>query len=84
MIEALEKEYGPQVLDIICEKQLHDRYEQGRAIAQNLGRNELNDYIEFTTGGNKDNVISKTDREVYIKSTGCLAGKIAYDMKKKI
>ena len=82
IIETLSEKYGNQVLDIICEKQLNDRYEQGKSIAEDLGSNELNDYIKFTTRGNEEKIISKTDKEVLIKSTGCLAGKIACDINK--
>lgn len=82
IIDILKEKYGEQATDIIHQKQLRDRREQGAQIAKELGNNELRDYIAFTTGGNDEKIITKSDTEVLIKSTGCLAGKIAFDINK--
>jgi len=83
IIEALEEKYGTQVMDIICEKQINIRYENGKKLAEELGENSLDDVIPFFTGGNDENIIEKDEKQVLIKSTGCLPGKIAYDINKK-
>ena len=82
IINALTEKYGEQAMDIIRKKQLQDRYEQGAQIAKELGKNSLEDVIPFFTGGNRENIIERNDTQVFIKSTGCLAGRIAFDINR--
>jgi len=83
IIEILQERYGDQVLEIIDEMQFRIRYENGVRCAEESGKNSLEDIIPFFTGGNDENIIEKSEKEVLIKSTGCLPGKIAYDTGKK-
>jgi hypothetical protein len=82
IIETLTEKYGSQVMDIICEKQSQIRYENGVKCAEESGENSLENIIPLFTGGNDDNIIEKSDKQVLIKSTGCLPGRIAYDINK--
>lgn len=83
VIDTLKEQYGEQVFEIICEKQKKDRYDQGKKIAEELGKNSLEDLIPLFIGGNYENIIEKNDKQVLIKSTSCLPGKIAYDINRK-
>ena len=83
IIETLTEKYGDRVLDIILENQLHIRYENGMQCAKGSGKNSLEAIIPLFTGGNDENIIEQSEKEVLIKSTGCLPGKIAYDINKK-
>jgi hypothetical protein len=83
IIETLTKKYGIQVMDIISEKQLQIKYENGVKLAEESGKNSLEDMIPFFNGGNDERIIEKDDKHVLIKSTGCLPGKIAHDRNKK-
>ncbi len=82
MIDALSEKYGEEAVNIIRQKQLRDRYEQGVQLAKELGSNTIDDYIAFSSGGNQDNILSRSENEAFIKSTGCLAGKIAHDINR--
>jgi len=81
-IDTLEGKYGSVVTDIVVNKQRMDRREQGAKLAKELGRNTLDDILPFFTHGNNENVIEKDNQHALVKATGCLAGKIAYDIKR--
>ncbi len=79
MIDALKARYGIAAVEAIQRKQLADRFEQGVRIAEELGGNSLDDYIAFSIR-NGSEVVSRTDTEVALKNTGCLAGRIAHEI----
>lgn len=79
-IDALTNEYGSTIVDTIVNKHRADRYEQGSKLAEELGKNSLEDIIPFFSYGKSENIIEKDNNQVLIKATGCLAGKIAYDI----
>lgn len=79
-IDALTNEYGSTIVDIIVNKHRTERYEQGSKLAEELGKNSLEDIIPFFSYGNNENIIEKDNKQVFIKATGCLAGKIACDI----
>jgi hypothetical protein len=80
IIDTLKEVYGPALADVVFKKEAFTRREEGKRIADELGRNSLEDIIPFFTGGNTDNIIERNDKQVLVKSTGCLAGRIAYDI----
>jgi len=82
-IEALADTYGTDVLDIIINQHRTDRREQGAQLAKASGKNALEDIIPVFSNGNNDNIIEKDDKQVLIKTTNCLAGKIAHDINKR-
>lgn len=81
-IDTLEEAYGTEVVDIILNSHRKARREQGAQFAKELGKNSLEDIIPFFSYGIEDNIIEKDDKQVLIKATGCLAGKIAYDINR--
>ena len=81
-IDALTEVYGSDVVNIIIEKHRADRREQGAQLAKNLEKNSLDDIVPFFSHGNEENIIEKNDKYVLIKTTGCLAGKVACDINR--
>lgn len=79
-IDALTDAYGSDVVNIIIDKNREERRQQGAQFAKQLGKNSLEDIIPAFSYGNSENIIEKNDKQVIIKSTGCLAGKIACDI----
>lgn len=82
LIDSLRTAFGSEVMDIILNKNRLDRQEQGAQFAKELGKNTLEDIIPAFSNGIDENIIEKDDKHVIIKSTGCLAGKIAYDINR--
>ena len=82
IIDTLKATYGEEVEDIAEDKIALNRYNEGAKLAQNLGKNSLDDLIPSFTFGNNENIIERKDNEVIIKSNGCPAGKIACDLGK--
>lgn len=82
IIDTLKDKYNSSVVDIVLKRESLTRREVGIKFAKELGRNSLEDIIPFFTGGNDENIIEKNDGEVLVKSTGCLAGRIAYDLNR--
>lgn len=83
LIDTLTKKYGPAVMEVVVKKEAATRYEEGRRLAAELGTNKLEDILPFFTGGKPENVLEKNDKEATVKSTGCLAGRIACDLNRR-
>lgn len=81
-LDALEERFGQNALSIVIEKQRTFRREQGAQLAAELGKNTLEDIIPFFSHGKEENIIRKDSQEVLVKSTGCLAGRIACDINR--
>lgn len=81
-IDALTDTYGSEVVNIIIGKLRAERREQGAQFANQLGRNSLEDIIPAFSYGNNENIIEKNNKQVIIKTTSCLAGKIACDINR--
>ena len=81
-IDTLAEQLNSDVMNIIVNKHRSDRREQGERLAKELGKNSLEDIIPFFSHGITENVIEKDEKHALIKSVGCQAGKIAYDINK--
>lgn len=81
-IDALTEKYGPVVTELILNKHRTDRREQGAKLAKDLGKNTLEDILPFFTHGDNENIIEKDNQHALVKATGCLAGKIAFDISR--
>lgn len=82
IIDTLSEKIGSEVVDSVIKRQETLRREQGTILANELSKNTLDDIIPFFTGGNIENIIEKSDTDVLIKTTGCLVGRVAYDINK--
>jgi hypothetical protein len=80
ILDTLEEAFGQNIFDIVLKRESSSRYEEGKRLAEQLGSNTINDIIPFFTGGHEENIIEKNDRMVIVKSTGCLVGRIAYEL----
>lgn len=83
IVDTLNKAYGQTAIDIILKEESHSRLEEGKRIANTLGKNTLDDIIPFFSNGNSDNIIERNDSMALVKSTGCLVGRIASDLNRK-
>jgi len=82
MLNAVENKFGPQVMDIVVEYEISKEKERAMEKAKELGSNTLEDIIPYFTGGNNDRVVEKNENEVFIKTKGCLSGKIVCELGK--
>ena len=82
IMDTVKEKYGSDAVDVVLKREALTRYEEGNKLAKELSRNSLEDIIPFFTGGNNDNIIEKKENQVLVKSTGCLAGRIAYELNR--
>jgi hypothetical protein len=82
IIDTLKDVYGPTIVDIISKRESFSRYEEGKRLADKLGANALEDIIPFFTGGENTNIIEKNNKMTLLKSSGCLVGRIANEIKR--
>jgi hypothetical protein len=83
LVDTLKKAYGQTAADIIINEESHSRREEGKRMANTLGKNTLDDIIPLFSDGNSENIITKNDNMALVKSTGCLVGRIASDLNRK-
>jgi len=83
IIDTLKVVYGPTLVDIVLKRESYARNEEGKRIANKLGKNEIDDIIPFFSGGDNENILEKNERMTMVKSTGCLIGKIASHINRK-
>lgn len=82
IVDTLTAVYGQAAVNIVLEEEANSRLEEGKRLANTLGKNNLDDIIPFFSDGNSENIIEKNDNMVLIKSTGCLVGRIASDINR--
>jgi hypothetical protein len=80
ILDTLSAKYGYGVVDAASEKIAKSRHDEGKKLAGRLGKNSLEDYIMFSSHGNKENIIKQQNDEAFIKCTGCLSGRIAHEL----
>lgn len=83
IVDTLKTAYGQIAVDIILKGESYSRLEEGKRFANTLGKNTLDDIIPLFSDGNSENIIERNNSMVLVKSTGCLVGRIAFDISRK-